>query len=43
MGMLNPFQIEDILTQMVDAVDIPVIGDLTLGIKVLNGTRTQAF
>ena len=37
MGMLNPFQIEDRLTQMVDAVEIPVIGDFDTGYgNVLN-------
>ncbi|HAP70918.1 MAG TPA: isocitrate lyase, partial [Cryomorphaceae bacterium] len=37
MGMLNPFQIEDRLTQMVDAVEIPIIGDFDTGYgNVLN-------
>lgn len=37
MGMLNPFQIEDRLTQMVDAVEMPVIGDFDTGYgNVLN-------
>jgi 2-methylisocitrate lyase-like PEP mutase family enzyme len=37
MGMINPVQIEERLTQMVDATDIPIIGDFDTGYgNVLN-------
>ena len=37
MGMINPIQIEERLTQMVDATDIPIIGDFDTGYgNVLN-------